>query len=92
MDPIDRFILANLEKNGLEPAPPADKNAAAAPRDLRSDWPSAYRKGNRRFSCRSIAEGFRESGGSAARFAALWRTMGPALAGCDALCRFHRQR
>ena len=25
VNPIDRFILANLEKNGLKPAPPADK-------------------------------------------------------------------
>ena len=25
VDPIDRFILANLEKNGLKPAPPANK-------------------------------------------------------------------
>ena len=26
-DPIDRFVLANLHKNGLEPAPPASKLA-----------------------------------------------------------------
>ena len=25
-NPVDRFILANLEKNGLQPAPPANKN------------------------------------------------------------------
>ena len=25
LNPIDQFILANLEKNGLQPAPPADK-------------------------------------------------------------------
>ena len=39
---IDRFILANLEKNGLQPAPPADKNHAAAPRHFRSDRPSSH--------------------------------------------------
>ena len=65
---------------------------AAAPRDLRSDRPSAHRKRDQRFSCGPIAECFRESGGSSARLAALWRTLGPALAGRDALCRFHRQR
>ena len=47
MNPIDRFILANLEKNGLQPAPPAGKNDAAAPRHLRSDRPAAHRKGDR---------------------------------------------
>ena len=33
-NPIDQFILARLEREGLEPSPEADKDDAAAPRHL----------------------------------------------------------
>ena len=40
-NPIDAFVLARLEREGLKPSPEADRADAAAPRVARSDRPAA---------------------------------------------------
>ena len=52
-NPIDSFILARLEREGLKPSPEADKRDAAAARDARSDRPAAH---SRRRSTRSCGD------------------------------------
>ena len=93
-NPIDAFILAKLEAKGLSPAPPADPRTLHPPRLFRSDRPAAdARRRWKRFSpIQSHASAFENGRRSAARFAALRRALGPALARPGAVCRVARAR
>ena len=91
-NPIDNFILARLEKEGLKTSPEADR--ATLIRRLSLDLlglpPSPAR--NRRIPCRQAPRRLRAPGGPPAGLSALWRTLGPPLAGCGALRGYQRLR
>ena len=84
-NPIDAFILARLEAKGLSPNPPADKRQLVRRLyyDLTGLPPTPAEV--EAFVGRSVAGGLRGAGRSLARFAALRRKMGPALARPGAL-------
>ena len=88
--PIDRFILARLEREGLKPSPEADKDDAAAPRHLRPDRTAADAGRGRRVPRRPVARRLREAGRRAAAVAALRRADGDAVARRGALRRHAR--
>jgi mono/diheme cytochrome c family protein len=79
-NPIDAFILARLQQEGLSPSPEADR-----PTLLRRVYldrrPLAVDCGGRRFCQRFFCGRLRAAGGSLAGFAALRRALGAALAG-----------
>ena len=54
-NPIDAFILAELEAKGLQPNPPADKARTDPPRLLRPDRPAADARGGRGVRHRPVA-------------------------------------
>ena len=91
-NPIDRFILANLEKNGLKPAPPADKTTLLrrATFDLTGLPPTEKEIDD--FLADKSPQRLREGGRPPARLAPLRRALGTPLARRHALRRFHRQR
>ena len=85
--PIDRFVLAELEKRGLSPSPPADKRTLL--RRLTFDLiglpPTPEEIDD--FLADDSPEAVGTRGRSAARLAALRRALGPALARRGPLCR-----
>ncbi len=90
--PIDNFVLAQLERNGLKPAPSADKHAwlrritfdliglPPTPREIEA------------YISDTIRSGSTASRGPTPGFSTLWRTLGPPLAGLGALCGNQRTR
>ena len=56
-----RLSLARLEKEGLKPAPEADKAQAASPRHARSDRPAADAAGARRLSRRPSPDAYEKA-------------------------------
>ncbi len=90
--PIDRFIQAKLREQGPRACAAGGQTHAAAPRDLRPDRPAADAGGDGRV-CRGRGAGcVRARDRAAARLAAIWRALGPALARRGALCRLERPR
>ena len=80
-NPIDAFVLARLEREGLEPSPPADAQHAAAPAVARSR--SACRRRSTKSTRSTPTSGddaYDAAGRAAARLAPLRRTLGPHLA------------
>ena len=71
-NPIDAFVLARLEKEGLTPAPVSGEGNLAATGDAGPDRlaPDSARVGC--FPCRRFHQCSRASGGPVARLAALW--------------------
>ncbi len=86
-DPIDRFILAHLEKEGLKPVKAATKRDLLAACDVRSHRSAAYSRRDRGFRKRPSSRRFCEGGGSPVGVAELRRAMGTHLAGCGPLRR-----
>ena len=86
-NPVDAFVLERLEREQIEPSPEADK--ATLLRRLSLDLtglpPTPDRGG--RLRSRSPARRIRTAGGHSARLTALWREMGPLLAGSCSLWR-----
>jgi hypothetical protein len=78
------------ERSQTRPARPTRPRCCAAPPSISP----AFRppKKSCRISSPTSPQGFRKGGRPPARLAPLRRTLGPALARRDALCRFHRQR
>src|SRR5665213_1712376 len=86
-NPIDRFILSRLESQGLAPAPEADKITLI--RRLSLDLiglPSTIKEVDA-FVADPSPDAYEKLVDRPARLASLWRALGPALAGCRALCR-----
>ncbi|HMC65486.1 MAG TPA: DUF1549 domain-containing protein [Gemmataceae bacterium] len=88
--PIDEFILAALEQKGLQPAPPAEKRVLIrrATFDLTGLPPTPEEIDA--FLRDESPEAFASMIESIARFAPLWRALGPALARCSPLCGLQR--
>ena len=61
-NPIDQFILARLEREGLKPSPEADKATLLAPRHLRSHRPAADARRRRCVPRRPCARRLRDGG------------------------------
>ena len=89
-NPIDQFILARLEREGLKPSPEADKATLLRRRHLRPDRPAADAGGGRRVPRRPVARRLREARRRAAAVAALRRADGDAVARRRALRRHAR--
>ena len=91
-NPIDAFILAGLESNGLRPAPEADRPALLRRLsfDLTGLPPSPEE--SRRFSHDRSANAYEKARRSPAGQPALWGTLGAALARPGALRRDRRLR
>ena len=85
--PVDAFVLARLEAAGMTPSARADKRTLIrrATIDLWGIPPTADEIDA--FERDQCAGRIRPSCRSPAGLASLWRTVGPALAGCGPLCR-----
>ena len=79
-NPIDRFVLAELEKRGLKPAPEADRRTLARRLQPRPHRPAARAGGCRGVRQRQVAGRLREVRRQAAEVAALGRASRPLLA------------
>ena len=94
--PIDRFVLARLEKEGLEPSPEAPLETLVRRVSLDLDRPAAIAAGGGRSPGRRRARrsrrGLLTSRRSSARLAALRRALGAAVARSRALRRLARLR
>ena len=88
--PVDRFILAALEKTSLTPASPADRRTLIrrATFDLIGLPPTPAEV--EAFLADQSPEAFRKGRRSAAGVAPLWRAVGTTLARSRALCRLQR--
>ena len=87
---IDRFVLARLEREGLEPSAPADKETLDQPRHADADGPAADARGGRRVRRRRRARRVRAARRPPARVARLRRAHGRLLARSRALQRDRR--
>ena len=75
--PIDHFVLAHLEKQGLKPVRAGVKARSDSPRDARPDRSAADSRRDRGLRKGHLARRIRQGGGSAAGLAALRRALGP---------------
>ena len=87
---IDHFVLAKLEAKGHEAGGSGGPAGADPPRHAGPHRLAADARRSGRVRERQVAQRVREGGGPAAGVAALWRALGPPLAGCGALCRRRR--
>ena len=77
-NPIDRFVLARLEKEGLTPSPEAAEAHADPPAHPRPDRPAAdARRRSTRSSTTAAPDAYEQAGRPAARLAALRRAAWP---------------
>ena len=89
-NPIDRFVLARLEEEGLTPNPEADRHTLDPPRHPRPDRPAAHPGRGRGLRPRRLPEGLRSAGRPAAGPSELRRAPGAVLARLRALRRHAR--
>ena len=89
-NPIDAFVLARLEREGLCAVARGRPDDADPPRDARPDRPAADARGGRRLPRRPVARRLREGRRPAARLAPLRRADGRALARRRPLRRHQR--
>ena len=80
--PVDAFVLARLDADGLRPAPEADRGQPHPPRHVRPHRPAADARAGRRLRERPEPPGLRGARRAAAGVPPLRRALGPALAGC----------
>ena len=91
--PVDRFLLARLERAGLTPAEPADPRTLIRRLEPGADRPAADRRTRSRPSCAtSRPRAYERAGRPAAGLAAFRRALGAALAGRRPVLRDARQR
>ena len=91
-NPIDNFILAELEKSRPHALARSGQSHADSPPEPRPDGAAADARGDRRIPGRPAPGRLREAGRPAARLAALRRALGPPLARRGALRRHQRFR
>ena len=95
-NPIDRFVLARLEKEGLQPVAGSGQGDAAPPGHLRSDRASAHARRGRGFPGRPVSPDAYEKWSTGCCLPSLWRADGDAVARFRPLRRHarlsHRQR
>ncbi len=89
-NPIDRFILAPLERDKDRPVDRGRPRDAPPPRLPRPDRPAANARRGRRVPGRRVARRLWAGGGSLAGVAAFRRALGASLARPGPLCRLER--
>ncbi len=89
-NPIDRFVLARLEEEGLTPNPEADRHTLIRRVTLDLTGPAAHARGARRVRPRHVPEGLRRAGRPAACASELRRAPRALLARLRALRRHPR--
>ncbi len=92
LNPIDAFIKQSLGRHKLTPNAEASRASTRAAGHVRSDRLAADGRGSRRVRGEPVTGSVRGPGRSAARESALWRPLGPALAGPVPLRRKPRLR
>ena len=91
-NPVDRFVLARLEKEGMKPSPEADRTTLLRRLAARPDRPAADARGGRRLRRRPVPRRLSEGRRPAPGQSPLRRAMGPALARRGAVCGHGRVR
>ncbi len=91
-NPIDRFVLAQLEQRTAAAFGRSRQAHDPAPRHARPHRAAAYAGGARGVPGRSVSRRIRAGRRSPARLAALWRALGAPVAGSRALRRHQRPR
>ena len=81
-NPIDAFVAAERERHGLIANPPADRATLLRRVYLDLIGVPPTRDELHAFLADNSPDCLREGRGSSARLAAVWRALGPALAGC----------
>ena len=89
-NPIDNFILAGLEREGVAPVSGSRSPYSVAPPEPGPHRASAYPRRDPRFPGGHLSPSLRQGGRPPAGLPALRRAMGQALAGLGALRRFRR--
>ena len=85
------LCLARLEQEQLTPAPDADRVTLLRRVTFDLGWAAADAQRDRRLCQRQVGHGVGNGGQSAAGVAAIWRTLGAALAGRRPFRRIDRQ-
>ena len=91
-NPVDRFVLARLEKEGLKPSPEADRVTLIRRLSLDLIGLPPTPAEVDAFLADTSADAYEKAGRPAARLAPLRRALGPALARRGALRRLRRLR
>ncbi len=87
---IDHFILAELEKKGLQPAPEADRRTLARRLSLDLTGLPPRPEDVEEFVNDKAANAYEQPGRKAPQVASVGRAPRPALARCRSLCRYPR--